>query len=187
MRHRLIGLIAAVAIALSGSAALATSAVNTNTDGSSSPGVVINNLPLNPTVTPAISTSAYAKNNVFGGVEVFTFPTGGIVQAVVSDLGTGAYVGGVDWHIFNANPTGGGTTDHAAIAIVTADMPKQIGTIHASDAALLGAATSYNQSGNSPLAIRVAAGQSLWVVKEILGAATFTNATDDTDYMLIAQ
>jgi hypothetical protein len=138
-------------------------------------------------VTPTISTSAFTAGYVLGGIESFTIPsTGGLIQGVISNFNTGAYVGGVDWLFFSANPTGGGTTGHAALAITATDQPNLIGVIHATDCKLTATVTSYCQSGNSPQSI-VVPGTTVWVVKQVLGAPTFTNATDDTDTLLLLQ
>lgn len=131
---------------------------------------------------PTISTSAYTAGYVLGGIESFVVPNGGI-QSVISSFKTGAYVGGVDWLVFKSSPTGGGTTDHAALALVATDMAKLIGVIHASDCKLTATVTSYCQSGNSPQMSRAAVGATVYVVKQVIGAPTFTAATDDIDTM----
>ena len=178
---------AVLALAFGGLANAQTASQYKNSDGSSSPSVYAQTPIAAPAVTPTISTSAYTAGYVLGGVEAFTIPATGIVQAVISDFNTGAYVGGVDWLIFKVSPAGGGTTDHAALAITAADMPNLIGVIHATDCKLTATVTSYCQSGNSPAAFKVTAGTTLYVVKQVIGTPTFTNATDDTDTLLIIQ
>lgn len=140
-------------------------------------------------VTPTISTSAYTAGFVPGGIESFTVPSSGTINNAFSAFGSGAYVGGVDYLFFGANPTGGGTADHAALAIVTADTPKLIGVMHATDCSLTGAATSYCQASSTskPLTYNLGAGTTLYVVKQIIGAATFTAATDDKDTLTVVQ
>lgn len=144
--------------------------------------------PSSVTVAPTVSTSAYTAGFVLGGVESFIIPAGGVtLQSVITNFNTGAYVGGVDWLLFNANPSNGGTTDRAALAIVAADQPKLIGVIHATDCKLTATVTSYCQSGNSPMFIRLASGNVLYVVKQVIGAPTFTNATDVSDTINVVQ
>lgn len=140
-----------------------------------------------PSVSPTISASAYTAGYVLGGIESFTVPPTGVIQNVITDFNTGAYVGGVSYFIFNANPTGGGTTDHAALAIAAVDMPKLIGVISASSCALAATVTSYCQAQNVSLAYSLPAGTTIYVVKQVVGAPTFTNATDDTDTLDVIQ
>jgi hypothetical protein len=66
-------------------------------------------------------------------------------------------------------------------------MAKLVGVIHASDCKLTATVTSYCQSGNSPQSITARPGQTLYVVKQVIGTPTFTAATDDTDIINIIQ
>lgn len=140
------------------------------------------------TNTPTISTSGYSALYAFGGAQAFPVPAGGgIIQNATVALNTGAYVGGVDLLVFSDNPSGGGTTDHAAMAIVAADMPKLIGVIHLSDCKLTATVTSYCTAQNVSMAYQSIPGGRIYGVAQMIGTPTFAGASDATFTLGIIQ
>ena len=92
-----------------------------------------------PIVTPTITASTYATGVVLGGIMSFTGqPSTGIITNANVAFNSGTFTDTVDIYLFNASPTGGGTTDHAAFALTSTDSAKLIGILHAADC------TSYN-------------------------------------------
>lgn len=134
--------------------------------------------PSNPRVTPTITAGAYTAGFVLGGVMSFTVTTYGIVSNAGVTFNSGAYTGGVDLWLFDAAPTGGGYTDHAALALTATDMPKLVGVLHLTDCKLAGAATSQCQSTTQTQTFNLGTGTTLYGVAQVIGAPTFTGTTD---------
>lgn len=138
-----------------------------------------------PQSTPTISTSAYSTGMVIGGAQTFTSqPTTGIISNAVATFNSGSFSAGtVDLYIFNAAPTGGGVTDHAAFALTSTDTGKLIGVIHLNDCTSLGGTLSECQSSNTTQAYTLAAsGTTITVVAVMRNASsiTFAGASDAT-------
>jgi len=131
-----------------------------------------------PQVNPTVSTSAYVSGYVLGGVLSFTVPASGIIQNAAISYASGTMTGQVDLLIFNANPTGGGTTDHAAVAIVAADQGKQIATIHVNDCTLVAASRSNCQALATSVSYSLPSGTTLYAVPVVRSAPTFTSSND---------
>lgn len=134
-----------------------------------------------PTNTPTVSTSAYSTGFVLGGIQSFTGqPTTGVVANVDVTFNSGSFSAGtVDFYIFNASPTGGGTTDHAAFALTATDTGKLIGVLHLSDCTSLGGILAQcQQLYQSQFYTLAASGTTIFAVAVVRGAPTFTGTTD---------
>lgn len=132
-----------------------------------------------PVITPTISTSAYVTGNVLGGILSFTSqPLTGYATNANVTFDSGTFSGSVDEYLFNASPTGGGTTDHAAFALTAADTGKLIGVLHLSDCTSLGGALAQCQVLYQTQVFTLATGSTIYVVPVVRGTPTFAGAAD---------
>lgn len=131
-----------------------------------------------PQVNPTVSTSVYVAGQVMGGILSLTVPNSGIVQNANISYASGTMTSQVDLVLFNANPTGGGTTDHAAAAIASADVGKIIGTLHVNDCTLVASTRSVCQSLASSIAYNLPSGTTIYAVPITRGTPTFGASTD---------
>lgn len=131
-----------------------------------------------PTATPTISTSAYTTGFVLGGIQSLTAqPATGYVTNADVTFDSGTFSGSVDEYFFNASPTGGGTTDHAAFALTATDTAKLIGVFHLSDCTSLGGILAQCQALYQTQVFTLSA-TTLYVVAVVRGTPTFTGTTD---------
>lgn len=133
-----------------------------------------------PTNTPTISTSAYVTGYVLGGIQSFAGqPNTGILTNANVSFNSGTFSGSVDLYVFNASPTGGGTTDHAAFALTATDTGKLIGVLHSADCTSLGSVLAQCQVlYQSQVYTLAASGTTIYVVAVVRGTPTFAGASD---------
>lgn len=127
-----------------------------------------------PVLTPTITAGAYATGNVIGGILSFTSqPTTGALANVNVTFDSGTFTGTVDFYVFNASPTGGGTSDHAPFALTATDTAKMIGVFHLSDCTSLGGILSQCQAlYQSQFYTLASSGTTIFGVPVIRGAIT---------------
>ena len=135
-----------------------------------------------PSVTPAISTSAYSAGNVVGGLLAFTnavdaAQSGLLENATLNILSvqTAAFT----LYLFSANPSASTFNDKAAPNIAAADVPKLIDAISlATPLSGLGTHTLY--AADSIGRAVVLAATTLYAVLITTGTPTFASASDVT-------
>jgi hypothetical protein len=134
------------------------------------------------TVTPTVTASAYAANNVLGGIMTFaaalpaTFS--GILQSITAKFKGTAVTGNINVAIFKASPSNGTYTDHAAPTWNAADMANLLGIYQLTTPLALGAATMtvYDLDGIGKTILGAAT--SLYAVVTVGGTPTPASTTD---------
>lgn len=132
--------------------------------------------------TPTVSTSAYVSGNVLGGVQQFGMGTGGVITNGEVTFNSGSFTGSVNLILFNAAPTGGGTTDHAALALTATDTAKIIGVLSLSNCTTLNSGTivQCQASQATPQVFNLPAGTTIYGVAQVVGTPTFATSADAT-------
>jgi hypothetical protein len=130
--------------------------------------------------TPTISTSAYVSGNVLGGVQTFLMGNSGFITNAEVTFNSGSFSGSVNLLLFNANPTGGGTTDHAALALTSTDTAKLIGVLSLANCTTLNSGTivQCQASQATPQSFTLPAGQTVYAVAQVVGTPTFAGTSD---------
>jgi hypothetical protein len=133
--------------------------------------------------TPTISTSAYASGNVLGGIQSFRLGAWGTITNAEVTFNSGSFSGSVNLLLFSSSPTGGGTTDHAALALTSTDTAKLIGVLSLSNCTTLNSGTIVQCQANqaTPQAFALAnPGNTIYAVAQVIGTPTFAGTSDAT-------
>lgn len=151
------------------------------------------------TVAPTVTAAAYSAGNLIGGKLTLAGATRnmtdgggtntGVIQSLVlSDKAN--QKAAIDVVIFNADPTNTTFSDHAAVALNVADLPKVVGIIPilASDYSSLAAATNAVACvRNVGLGFSIPTGTSLWACLIARGTPTYSSTSDLALTAILAQ
>jgi len=132
--------------------------------------------------TPTISTSAYTSGYVLGGIQPFRTGAWGFITNAEVTFNSGSFSGSVNLLLFSASPTGGGTTDHAALALTSTDTAKLIGVLALNNCTTLNSGTIVQCQATqaTPQAFALPAGNTIYAVAQVVGTPTFAGTTDAT-------
>jgi hypothetical protein len=133
-------------------------------------------------VTPVVSTTAYATGDVIGSKLTLANAAriaggAGIIQSVTLHCKS-AQTGAVDLLLFAADPSASTFTDNGALAVNAADFDKLIGVVHITDWTSLGAAISIAQAQAIGMPFDLPAGTSLYAVMVARSTPTLASTSD---------
>jgi hypothetical protein len=141
-----------------------------------------------PSNVPTIPTTAQTSGWVLGGIQQFTSqPTSGNITYAEATFNSGTFAGTIDLFVFNASPTGGGTSNGAPFALTSADTAKLLGVIHMNDLTSLGGALSQVQASGFSIPYKLASGTTLYVVAREKGTPTCAGASDANFTLVVNQ
>ena len=142
------------------------------------------------TVSPTVTAAAYSAGNLIGGkltlaaavrgtTDGGTQASGELRSLLLTDKAN--QKAAIDVVFFNADPTNTTFTDHAAVALNVADLPKYIGhvSILASDYSSLAAAT--NAAATKPnlgIGFSIPSGSTLYACLISRGTPTYASTSD---------
>ncbi len=137
--------------------------------------------PANP--QPTITVAAYAAGQDIGGLIAFAGAArvsagSGLIQSVAMSW-LNANPASLDIVFFSANPSNSTVTDHAALTIAAADLPKIIGIVHVTDCSALGAtAPNLCQATQLTLPFVLPSGQTIYAALVLRAAVTPSTTSD---------
>lgn len=131
---------------------------------------------------PTVTASSYSAGTSIGGLLTLSGlvragQTSGMLQKAVVSFAD-AQTPALDLILFNANPTGSTITDHTAVAVAAADLPKVIGVMHVNDCVAAGTPTICQAQQQAMSFASAASGGSLYGVLIPRAAITLGSTSD---------